>query len=224
MVASSSATELGVVHGRLLSACSGTPRSSHPKQASIASRAAANGHSSGSSGTAPGARCCLPVFSAMAIPRSSQEGLEADERNTALAKTLMGRGHRAVEIDAAAGVLDDGDLEPGLAGIVRREANAEVEREAGDEDGVQLAFAQISEQAGRRFPVVLEQRRIGIDAAPKSLPHHQICAGDVEIAMKFGACGALHAMAWPEHLDAVIKCGGLERLFARMVRGKGDMI
>ena len=56
----------------------------------------------------------------------------------------MGRGHRAVEIDAAAGVLDDGDLEPRLAGILRREADAEVEREAGDEDGVLLAFTQIS--------------------------------------------------------------------------------
>src|SRR4051794_6033499 len=223
MVASSSTTELGVVHGRLLSACSGGPRSSHPKQASMASRAAANGHSSGSSGTGPGARSCLPVFSAMAISRSSQEGLEADERNAALPKTLMGRGHRAVEIDAAAGVLDDGDLEPRLAGILRREADAEVEREAGDEDGVQLAFAQISEQAGRRCPVVLEQRRIGIDAAPKPLPHHQICTSGVEIAMKFRARGALHAMARPEHLDAVIKRDGLERLFARMVRRTGDM-
>src|SRR4051794_21365484 len=210
MVASSSATELGVVHGRLLSACSGTPRSSHPKQASIASRAAANGHSSGSSGTAPGARCCLPVFSAMAISRSSQEGLEADERNAALPKTLMGRGHRAVEIDAAAGVLDDGDLEPRLAGILCREADAEVEREANDEDHLQFALAQISEQAGRRFPVVLEQRRIGIDAAPNPLPPPQARAGDVEIAIKFRPRRALDAMTRPEHLDAVVKRDSLE--------------
>src|SRR3954470_6051188 len=120
MVASSSATELGVVHGRLLSDWSRGGRPRHPQQASIASRAAANGHSSGSSGTGPGARCCLPVFSAMANSRSSQEGLQPDNQNAALPKTLMGPGHRAVEIDAAAAVLDDGDLESRLAGILRR--------------------------------------------------------------------------------------------------------
>src|SRR3954447_23327685 len=110
----------------------------------------------------------------MATSPFSQECLEADDRNAALPKTLMGRGHRAVEIDAAAGVLDDGELEPRLAGILRREADAEVEREANDEDRLQFALAQISEQAGRRFPVVLEQRRIGIDAEPKPLTNHKV--------------------------------------------------
>src|SRR3954466_7037164 len=102
MVASSRATVLGVVHGRLLASCSGGSRSSHQKQASIASRAAANGHSSGSFGGRSDPPSGLPPFSTMTISRSSQQGLQADDRNTALAKTPMGRGHRAVEIDAAA--------------------------------------------------------------------------------------------------------------------------
>src|SRR5262249_3962420 len=152
---------------------SGGPRSSHQKQASIATRAAANGHSSGSSGAGPGPPVCLPVCSAIAISRSSQERLQADDRNAEVPKTPMGRGHGAVEIDAAAGVLHDGDLEAGLAGILSREADAEVEGETRDEHGLQFAFAQIAEQAGRRPMIVLEQRRIRIDGAAKALAHHE---------------------------------------------------
>ena len=120
------ATVLGVVQDKVLSSCSADPRSSHQKQLSMASRAAANGHSSGSSGTGPFAPLCLPACFTMDISRSSQESLQTDDGNAEVSKTPMGRSDRAVEIDAAAGVLDDGDLESCLPGILRRETDAEV--------------------------------------------------------------------------------------------------
>src|SRR6478672_463959 len=99
----------------------------------------------------------------------------------------MGRRDRAVEVDAAAGVLDHGNFEPRLARILSGKADAEIERQAGDENSLQLALAQIAEQTGRRLVVVLEQRRIGIDPAAETLADHEVRAGDLELPMEFGA-------------------------------------
>lgn len=79
-------------------------------------------------------------------------------------------------------------------------------------------------RASGRPVVVLEECRIGINAAAKALAHHQAGARDIQIPMEFGARRAPHTMHRPEHLGAIVELDGLERLAARMVRRKGDVV
>src|SRR5262245_5675558 len=133
MVGSSSATVLAVVQASVGSLGSDAPRSSHHSQESIASLAASNGHSSGASVWPDpvggvGLSVCLSVCLAKPGLKRSQQRLKADDGNAERLEASMGRSNRAVEIDAAAGIVDNDDLEPGLAGVLRRITHAKIER------------------------------------------------------------------------------------------------
>ena len=57
---------------------------------------------------------------------------------------LIRRGDRAADVDTAAGILDDDDVEAFVPGIFCRITNTEIERETRDEDAVEPAFPQVS--------------------------------------------------------------------------------
>src|SRR5580658_3936565 len=107
---------------------------------------------------------------------------------------LVRRGDRAVDIDAAAGVLDHDRREAAAVGILGRVADAEVEGEAGEEDAGEATLPQIRGQAGRRRVVVLVKSRIGIDLAAKALAHDQLGLRRDEVVAEFGALRFLHAV------------------------------
>src|SRR5690606_32369188 len=106
-------------------------------------------------------------------------------------------------------------------GVERRPEDAEVGGEAGEEDPLKAALAQIAGEAGAGALVVLGESGIGIDVAAEALAQHELGRGDVEIGVEGGAVGALHAMVRPEHLIAIVGADRLERLPARMRRGEG---
>src|ERR1039457_258790 len=82
----------------------------------------------------------------------------------------LARGrHGAIDVNTPTSVLDHDRLEPFAMRIFRRIAHAEIEREAGEEDPPQAAFAQVAGTPGTGVAVVFEERRIGIDLAVISL-------------------------------------------------------
>ena len=83
------------------------------------------------------------------------------------------RRQRSVQIDGAAGGIDHGDLESGAARILGRIAHAKIEGETDEMEPAGPAFAQITLEAGRGYPVILEKSGIGIDRRVEALAQHQ---------------------------------------------------
>src|ERR1035437_10982283 len=88
----------------------------------------------------------------------------------------LSRGrHRAVDIDAAAGILDHDRLETFATRIFRRVAHAKIKRETGKKDPPEAALAQIPGKSST-------------------------CLANLQILTKCGAGGSLYAVVRPEHL------------------------
>ena len=81
-------------------------------------------------------------------------------------------GDGAVEVDGAAGVAENDGGETEAAGIESGVADAVVVGEAGEEDAVEAAFAEIAGEAGGGGAVVFEEGGVGVDCCGGSL-----CAG-----------------------------------------------
>src|ERR1700733_13159179 len=81
-------------------------------------------------------------------------GLSSRQRRDAgdaeVRQTGAGQRGRAVEIDAAAGVLDDENSKAFAARVFGRIANAKIEGEAGQKHPEEAALAQIADEAGQR--------------------------------------------------------------------------
>ena len=91
------------------------------------------------------------------------------------------RGHGAIDIDAAAGILDHHHVEALAARIFGRIAHAEIEGEAGQEDPPEAALAQIAGEAGMGLAIVFVERRIGIDVAMIALAQNQLGVRDLQV-------------------------------------------
>ena len=113
-----------------------------------------------------------------------QRSGDGGARHAADAKLRQGLArcrHRAVDIDAATGILDHHDVEAFPMRVLGRVADAEVEGEPGEEEPPQAALPKISGEAGRRPAVVLVERRIGIDLTMVALAQHQLRMGNLQI-------------------------------------------
>src|SRR5205814_3992527 len=133
-------------------------------------------------------------------PRSDLEVRGLDALDPGAEHVLPRLGQRAAGVDAARGILDDESGEAGLARVERRPRDAEVRREAGQEDLLQAALAEIADEPRRRLAVGLEERRVGVHRLPVALPDDQLGVGDPEILVEVGVRGALDAVIRPEHL------------------------
>ena len=92
-----------------------------------------------------------------------------DALDAGLGHVRPGLGQRALGVDAAAGVFDHIGLEAGLARIERGPGDAEIGRQAGHEQTLDLARLQIGGKSGRGLAVGLGEGRIAVDVLVESL-------------------------------------------------------
>src|SRR5262249_3758362 len=107
---------------------------------------------------------------------------------------LPGTRERAVEVDGAARVLDDGGVEPGGARVEGGPRNAEVGGQPAHVELVELAFPEIAGEAGGGRAIGLEKCRVAVDARMVALADHQVCFRKVQLEMKSSTGGSLHAV------------------------------
>ena len=136
-------------------------------------------------------------------------------------QSATGVGDGTVHVDAAAGILDHDHAEALLAGVLGGIADAEIVGEAGDEDAVEAALAEIADEAGRGALVVLEESGVGVDVRVVALADDQLRVGDVEIAAELRSGRALDAVVRPQDLAAVGQLDRLVGLAAGIGRGEG---
>src|SRR5690348_56784 len=76
----------------------------------------------------------------------SGDGVSRERADVQAGEARARRPQRAVDVDGAAGVLDDGHGKILSPRVLGRVADAEVEREPGDKDARESALAQITRQ------------------------------------------------------------------------------
>ena len=117
-------------------------------------------------------------------------------------------GDGAIDIDAAAGVLDHHHIEAFAPRVFGRVADAEIKGETRQEDTREAALAQVAGQSRMCLAVVLEERRIGVDVAMVAFAQDQLCMRDLQVLRELGPGRSLHAMIRPQDLRPV---GRLDR-------------
>src|SRR6476660_7730579 len=131
---------------------------------------------------------------------SCRRSVDGGVRYAADAKCRQGLArcrHRAVDVDAATRILDHHDVEAFPMRVLGGVADAEVEREPGEEEPPQAALSKVSGEPGLRSAIVLVECRVGIDLAVKALAQHKFRMGDLQLWAQFGARRSLHAMVRP---------------------------
>jgi len=127
-------------------------------------------------------------------------------------------------LDAVWGVVADAKISlAALAYAARGRPHADrgrLREEIAEGRRVEAACAQVAGEPGRRRPIVLAKRRIGIDARAVTLADHQLDLRDLETGMERRAFGALHAVVGPQRLRAVRHLDGLERTTAGVGAGE----
>ena len=91
----------------------------------------------------------------------------------------MGSLHGAGEVDGAAGIFNDDDLEAAACAVGSGEADAEVEGEAGDEDTTDAAVANPAGEAGGGLVVVFVEGGVGVNLAMDAFAEDEGGVGDV---------------------------------------------
>ncbi len=104
--------------------------------------------------------------------RSGGRDRGVHQLNTGGGKFALDGCDGAVEVDGAAGIAEDHGGQTEAAGIEGGVADAVVVGEAGEEDAVEAAFAQISGEAGGGGAVVFKEGGVGVDGRGGNL-----CAG-----------------------------------------------
>src|ERR1700733_12805005 len=135
----------------------------------------------------------------------------------------MRPGHRAIEIDRPAGLLDHFHGEPEMAAVAGGPADAEIGGEAADDD---LRYAPAAEPAiepGARLAVGFQEGRIAVDRLVVAFAQDQPGMADIQIGVQRGAVAAHDAMIGPEDLRTVEGVDGLVDLPPRMAGGEGGM-
>src|SRR5665647_553979 len=128
------------------------------------------------------------------IKRVSSGQTCGNAANTQSSEQLARGGHGAIDVDAAAGILDHDRLEAFAARVFRRIAYTEIEGEAGEKHAPEAALAQVSGKSRPRLAIVFGERRIGIDLAVIALAQHQLGVGNLQVLTQRSALCALHAM------------------------------
>src|SRR5712691_2685530 len=85
-----------------------------------------------------------------------------------------GTCERTLQIDRAAGVLDDAGVEAGGARIERRPGDAEVGGEAAQVELLEAFFLEEAGEAGSRLAVGFEKRRVAVDLAVMAFAHDEL--------------------------------------------------
>ena len=153
--------------------------------------------------------------------RPLEQQLRLDAGDADRQEARLRRRHRILDIDGAAGILEDERGEALPHRVDRGIADAEIEGEAGEEDALQAALAQISREPRLGLAVVLEEGRIGIDVGPEPLADDEGGIRHRQLVVELGAGRALHAVVRPQHLRAVGELHQIVRRGAGMDRGKG---
>ncbi len=114
-----------------------------------------------------------------------------------MAHPVEHRFERAAEVDGAAGVEPNCDVESKRHRVQRRISDAVVRSQSDDRNRADAAFAQIAGKAGRGLPVVFQESRIAVEFWAKPLADDQLCFGPVHLRMEFRATRPLNAMIRP---------------------------
>src|SRR5271169_938385 len=111
-----------------------------------------------------------------------------------------------------------------MASVLRRPPHAVIECQPAEENAAKAPLVKIARKPRARAAIVLEECRIGVDLAAKSLADDELGVGNVERWMKCRPLAPLHAMIGPKRLHAVGHSNALERLVPGVGRGEGAMI
>ncbi len=136
---------------------------------------------------------------------------------------LVGGFDAVFEGDGAAGVLEDEALEAEGGAVEGGEADAEVVGEAGEEEALEAAVAEVAGEAGGGLVVVFEEGGVGVDVAAEALAEDELGVGEIEAGVEGGAVGGLQAVVGPEGLRAVGGVDGVGGAAAGVGAGEGDV-
>ncbi len=107
--------------------------------------------------------------------------------------------------------------------IDRRPVYAEIRGEAGNEQPLELALAQVALEPGLGLPIGFLEAGIGIDHLMVAFADHHLGVGQFDIGGELGAVRVPDAVVRPQHLRAIGQLHHLEGRGARMSRGERDM-
>ena len=82
--------------------------------------------------------------------------------------------YRTIDVNTAAGVLDDDHLKAVPTRILGGVTHAEIKSQARQYDALKFAVSQITGQTGHGFVVIFVEGGIGIDVVPVALPQHKL--------------------------------------------------
>src|SRR5262245_61462956 len=148
----------------------------------------------------------------------STDGISANSCDAQRRKALARGGDRAVDVDAAASILDHHHGKALAARVLGRIAYAEIEREPRNEDSVQAPLAQITGKAGGGLAVVLVEGGVGIDPSAEALAQNELGVRNLQVVVELRTGGVLNAVIRPQDLLSVVDRDGLERTFVAMRR------
>src|SRR5207247_2138697 len=113
-------------------------------------------------------------------------------------------GDRALDVDAAASILDHDHGKALAARVLGRVAYAEIEREPRNEHSRQAPLAQITGKAGGGLAVILVEGGVGIDPRAEALAQNELGVRNLQVVVELRTGGALNAMIRPQDLLSVV--------------------
>src|SRR5262249_24761153 len=140
----------------------------------------------------------------------SIDGISANGCDAQGREALARGSDRAVDVDAAARILDHDHGKALVARVLGRVAHAEIERETRGEDAPEAPLAQITGKAGRGLAVVLVEGGVGIDGGPEAFAQNEFGVWNLQSVVELRAGRALNAMIRPQDLLSVVDGDGLE--------------
>src|SRR5262249_2654794 len=133
----------------------------------------------------------------------STEGISANSCNAQRRKALARGGDRAVDIDAAASILDHDHGKALAARVPGRVAYAKIEREPRHEDSSQASLAQGTGKAGGGLAVVLVEGGAGLDPRAEALAQNELGVRNLQVVVELRTGGVLNAVIRPQDLLSV---------------------
>ncbi len=136
----------------------------------------------------------------------------------------MGGFEGSGEGNGTAGFRDEEDGEAGADAVCGGEADAEVESQAGDDDALEAAFAEVAGETRGGGAVIFKEGGVGVDLRAEAFAEDELGVGDVEAGVEFRTGGALDAVGRPQGLGAVGHLDGLIGGCSGVAGGKGEMV
>lgn len=130
--------------------------------------------------------------------RAGLENLAAgDSGDTGLLHLLIDSGNGAVEVDGAAGILDDAGGKAEGDGILGGEVNAVVIGQAAEEQALDATLFECAAEACGRGVIVIQKGGVGVDARAVALADDQLGACGVEQGVEGRSLAALKTVIGP---------------------------